>query len=88
MGAVSSIFSVIYGMALQARPEKANEISGLMITGVCGGGVIPPLMTWLASTFASDATPASQTGSILVLVVAVLYLIYCAYGLKPSVDNK
>ena len=30
----SSIFSVIYSMALQSRPDKANEISGLMITGV------------------------------------------------------
>ena len=33
----SSIFSVIYSMALQSRPDKANEISGLMITGVFGG---------------------------------------------------
>lgn len=34
----SSVFSIIYSMALQARPEKANQISGLMITAVAGGG--------------------------------------------------
>lgn len=33
----SSVFSIIYSMALQARPEKANQISGLMITAVAGG---------------------------------------------------
>ncbi len=32
----SSVFSIIYSMALQARPEKANQISGLMITAVAG----------------------------------------------------
>lgn len=31
--ACSSIFSVIYSTALKCHPEKANEISGLMITG-------------------------------------------------------
>lgn len=36
----SSVFSIIYSMALQARPEKANQISGLMITAVAGGGVV------------------------------------------------
>ena len=34
----SSVFSIIYSMALQACPEKANQISGLMITAVAGGG--------------------------------------------------
>lgn len=30
--------------AIQARPKKANELSGLMITGVLGGAVVPPIM--------------------------------------------
>ena len=37
-------FSIIYSMALQARPEKANQISGLMITAVAGGGVVTPVI--------------------------------------------
>ncbi len=31
--ACSSLFSVLFSQAIQARPQKANEISGLMITG-------------------------------------------------------
>ncbi len=38
---IANIFPIIYGMAIQKSPEKANEISGLMITGVFGGAVIP-----------------------------------------------
>lgn len=74
--ACSSIFAVIYSMAIQARPEKANEISGLMITGVFGGAVVPPLMG-----VATDAI-GNQTGSLLVILLSICYLLYCSYGVK------
>lgn len=72
----SSIFSVIYSAALKSRPEKANEISGLMITGVFGGAVIPPLMG-----VAADFT-GTQIGSLLVISVCLLYLAGCALALR------
>ena len=71
----SSVFSIIYSAALKARPEKANEISGLLITGVSGGAVIPPLMGVLA-----DLT-GSQSGSLSVIGLCVLYLVWCALAL-------
>ena len=74
--ACSSIFSVIYSTALKCHPEKANEISGLMITGVCGGAVIPPLMG-----FTTDLL-GSQTGSLLVISACMLYLAGCALALR------
>lgn len=46
----SSVFSIIYSMALQARPEKANQISGLMITAVAGGGVVTPVIGFAIGT--------------------------------------
>lgn len=76
--ACSSVFSIIYSMALQARPDKANEISGLMITGVFGGAIIPPLMGFLSDTI------GNQSGSIFVIIGCVCYLIFCAITLKPK----
>ena len=35
----SCVFPIVYGLALKRRPEKANEISGLMIMAVAGGTV-------------------------------------------------
>lgn len=70
---ISSIFSVIFSEALNARPDKENEISGLMITAVFGGAVLPPIMT-----YASKAV-SSQNGAIAVLAAAMLYLIACAF---------
>ncbi|MDD4923050.1 MAG: MFS transporter [Bacteroidales bacterium] len=76
--ACSSIFAVIYSKAITARPEKANEISGLMITGVFGGAVVPPLMGFATETI------GSQAGSLIVITACLCYLTYCAFGLKTA----
>lgn len=70
----SSVFSVLFSQALKARPEKANEISGFMITGVCGGAVIPPLMG-LATEWVGN-----QRGSLLVITLCLGYLVWCAFA--------
>ena len=70
----SSVFSVLFSQALKARPEKANEISGFMITGVCGGAVIPPLMGVATECI------GNQRGSLLVISLCLLYLVWCAFA--------
>jgi fucose permease len=74
--ACSSIFSVIYSTALKCYPEKANEISGLMITGVCGGALIPPLMG------ASTDLIGNQAGSLGIITLCMIYLAICALVFK------
>lgn len=74
----SSVFSIIYSAALKARPEKANEISGLMITGVSGGAVIPPLMGLAVETV------GNQCGSLLVIGICMLYLVWCSVKLNVA----
>ncbi|MFI3265310.1 MAG: MFS transporter [Rikenellaceae bacterium] len=76
--ACSSIFAVIYSMAISARPEKANEISGLMITGVFGGAVAPPLMGIVTDVI------GNQTGSIFVIIGCVCYLTFCAFSMRKA----
>jgi len=74
----SSIFAVIFSAAIQAKPEKTNEISGLMITGVVGGAVFPPLMTLSTQLF-----NGAQMGGLIVLSGAAIYLCFLA-STKPS----
>lgn len=73
----SSVFSIIYSMALQARTEKANQISGLMITAVAGGGVVTPVIGFAIGT-------VGIVGGIVVTLACVLYLTYCAFGIKVA----
>ena len=74
----SSIFSVIYSQAMKSRPDKANEISGLMIMGVSGGAVIPPVMGLLTDLI------GNQTGSVIVIAVCMAYLTFCSFWLKKA----
>ena len=73
----SSVFSIIYSMALQVRPEKANQISGLMITAVAGGGVVTPVIGFAIGT-------ARVIGGVFVTLACVCYLTYCAFGVKTA----
>ena len=68
----SNIFSMIFSKALLYLPEKNNEMSGLMIMGLIGGTIFPLLMGVL-----SDAM-GTQVGSVIVISVGVLYLVYLA----------
>lgn len=72
----SNIFSIVFSQALLSRPDKQNEVSGLMIMGLFGGAVFPPIMG-----LASDAM-ASQNGAVAVLIVGVVYLFYLWSKLK------
>lgn len=64
-----------FANALQAEPEKQNEVSGLMIMGLFGGTLFP-----LAMGVASDAV--GQSGAVLCMAVGVIYLITYINKLK------
>lgn len=74
----SNIFPMIFSKALLSRPDKDNEMSGLMIMGLIGGTVFPLLMG-----IASDAL-GSQIGSVAVISVGVIYLIALAFRFHKS----
>ncbi|MCO6149667.1 sugar MFS transporter [Flavobacterium sp. NRK1] len=77
----SSIFAVIYTLALRSKPLLTNEISGLMITGVAGGAIIPPLMG-LATDMAR-----SQQGAVGIILLCGAYLLYCSFKLGVSTQD-
>ena len=74
----SCIFPIIYSMAVQAESQKANLISGLMITAVAGGGAATPFIG-----FATDLA-GTITAGICVLLLCAAYLTFCAFGVKSA----
>ena len=70
----SCIFPIIYSQAVQVRPEKANLISGLMITAVAGGGAATPLIGWATDTY------NSISAGICILLICVGYLCFCSFS--------
>lgn len=67
----ANVFAVVFSTAMQTDPSKANEISALMIMGVAGGALIPPIMGAVA-----DAT--NQLASLFVLLITLVYIFICS----------
>lgn len=68
--ACANVFSIIFSYALQHKPERANEISALMIMGVSGGALITPMMG-----IVSDGSGQVAGLSVLLLCMLYIYLI-------------
>jgi len=75
--AIANVFSIIFSAALKKMPDRANEISGLLIMGIAGGAVFPLIMG-----ITSDSI--GQTGGMAVLMIALVYLLYTALKLKNT----
>jgi fucose permease len=69
---VANVFSIIFSAALKAVPERANEISGLLIMGVAGGAIIPLIMGMVSDSF-------GQTGGMSLLLIPLVYLLFTAW---------
>ena len=78
----SSIYSVIFSEALRNNPDKKNELSGLMTMGVCGGAVIPPLMGVMTDWI------GNQTGSLIIIGICMLYILFCGSKFKAETANE
>lgn len=66
----ANIFSILISKALNTFPDNKNEVSGLMITGLCGGAlfVVPMgiVSDWIES----------QAGALIILGLGAIYLTY------------
>ena len=78
----SNVFSLFLSHALMYRPERQNEISGLMLMGLIGGAIFPPIMGALA-----DAMSA-QLGAIIVMSVGCIYVLVIGVGYKAIIEGK
>jgi fucose permease len=75
--AVANVFPIVFSAALRKVPQRANEVSGLLIMGVAGGAIVPPIMG-----IVSDS--AGQTGAMVVLLVAFGYLLLNAVKMQKQ----
>ena len=68
----SNIFPLIFSLTVKEYPERANEISGLMIMAVSGGAIIPPVVGIIADMI-------NITAGMYVFVFCSLYLIWVSF---------
>ena len=76
----ANVFPLIFSITVDSMPERSNEISGLMVTAIVGGAILPPIMGLIA-----DFT--SVGFGFVVPLAAVVYVCYLAIyvaSFKPA----
>jgi fucose permease len=68
----ANVFSIIFSVAMQYKPEQTNEISSLMIMGVAGGAIITPIAGLLAKY-------VGLAGSFGLLFFCGAYILYLSF---------
>ncbi|NMB71178.1 MAG: sugar MFS transporter, partial [Bacteroidales bacterium] len=74
---IGSMFPTIFSLALEKMPDRANEISGLLIMAVSGGAVIPLIMGFVSTTFGA-------LNSISVLAACMLYILWVSFYVRKN----
>lgn len=72
-----NMFPLIFSLSLEKMPDRANEISGLLIMAVSGGAVIPLVMGLVS-------TAVSPMASMLVVGVCMLYMLWVAIYVRKN----
>ena len=73
----ANIFPLVFSITVEKFPERANEISGLMMMAVSGGAVIPLLIGGLSDTI-------SLTAGMLVLVACAVYILIASLAVGKA----
>lgn len=70
-----NMFPVIFSLSLGKMPDRANEISGLLIMAISGGAVIPPVVGLVS-------TVVSPFASMFVIGFCMLYVLWVSFYVK------
>ncbi|MDP4281164.1 MAG: MFS transporter [Bacteroidota bacterium] len=74
----ANIFPLIFSITVDAMPERSNELSGLMVTAIVGGAIIPVIMGFVA-----DKTNATM-GFLVPLLCLIFITITAFRSLKKA----
>jgi fucose permease len=77
----ANIFPLVFSTAVERLPERANEISGLLVTAIVGGAFLPLLMGLVADH-------SSVRISLAVPIAAILYVSVMALVQLRSVTGN
>ncbi len=82
MGFFASVmYPVIFSLALNSVKEHHGSFSGILITGIIGGAVIPLIIGWLGDLFGLKS-------GMLFLYVTLGYILSVGFWARPLITNK
>jgi FHS family L-fucose permease-like MFS transporter len=77
----SVMYPVIFSLALNSVEEHHGSFSGIIVTGIIGGAIVPLIIGWLGDHFGLRV-------GMLFLYVTMGYILSIGFWAKPIITNK
>jgi MFS transporter, FHS family, L-fucose permease len=69
---LANIVPIVVSKAIEVNPDKGNELTALVMTGICGGAIFPPIMGLV-----SDLS-GSQYICLFIPLLTLIYILYAS----------
>ena len=66
----ANLFGIVFSFAMRSQPDKTNEVSALLIVGLIGGAILPPVLGWIRDI------SGSQIAALITIAVVWLYMLW------------
>ena len=73
----ANIFPLIFSITVDTMPERSNELSGLMVTAIVGGAIVPIVMGAIAD----------QSSTLIAFIVPFTCILYITFLALKSSNN-
>lgn len=78
---ISVMFSIIISLALNSLKSHHGAFSGILITGIVGGAIVPLIVGWVGEL-------SGLRWSMTFLLLPVTYILSIGFWAKPLIKNK
>jgi fucose permease len=77
----SVMYPVIFSLALNSVSEHHGSFSGILVTGIIGGAIVPLIIGWLGDRF-------GLRSGLLFLYLTLGFILTIGFWAKPIIKNK
>ena len=84
----ANIWPMLFSITVEEKPERANELSGLMCMAISGGAIVPLLMSKLVDKTADKGLNPAMAFVVPAACFVYLFLLSLKGGRKPAAPAK
>ncbi len=74
----ANLFGIVFSFAMRRAPQKANEVSALLIVGLIGGAILPPVLGWIRDV------SGSQVAAVAAIAVVWIYMLWLIRRIREA----